>query len=109
MVSAGEMLHGIMTASRTSILLGAKPLIAAIDELLSAANWEPFLIMLPRMRAAFEQLHERQRESVATTVAEHYGLKETETLTELRTSAAAAARIAEIDRRVADIMKHWEF
>lgn len=109
LVSAGELLHGIMTASRTSILLGARPLIAAIDELLAAAEWDPFLVMLPRMRAAFEQLHDRQRESIATTVAEHYGLKETESLTELRTSAAAAARIAEIDRRVADIMQHWEF
>jgi hypothetical protein len=109
LVTAGELLHGILTASRTSILLGAKSLIAAIDELLHAADWEPFLIMLPRMRAAFEQLHDRQRDSVAVTVAEHYGLKETESLTELRTSAEAAARLAEIDRRVAEIMTRWEF
>jgi hypothetical protein len=80
-----------------------------MDELLHAAEWEPFLIMLPRMRAAFEQLHDRQRDSVAVTVAEHYGLKETESLTELRTSAEAAARLAEIDRRVAEIMTRWEF
>jgi hypothetical protein len=109
MVSAGELLHGVLTTSRTSLLLGAKTLIAAIDQLLQAAEWEPFLIMLPRMRAAFEQLHDRQRESVAMTVAEQYGLQESESLTDLRTSAAAAARIAEIDRRVAEIMQRWEF
>lgn len=109
LATAGELLHGILTASRTSILLGARALIAAIDELLSAAEWEPFLTMLPRIRAAFEQLHGRQRESVALTVAEHYGLKETESLTELRTSAAGAVRIAELDRRVASIMQNWEY
>lgn len=109
LVTAGELLHGILTASRTSILLGAKSLVAAMDELLHAADWESFLIMLPRMRAAFERLHDRQRESVAVTVAEHYGLKESESLTELRTSAAAAARLAEIDRRVAQIMTRWDF
>ncbi|MCA9109649.1 MAG: hypothetical protein KDA52_06860 [Planctomycetaceae bacterium] len=109
LATAGELLHGLLTTSRTSILLGASSLVSAIDELLEQAEWETFLLMLPRMRAAFEQLHDRQRESFASTVAEHYGLKEGTTLTELQTSAAAAARIAEIDHRVADIMTKWEF
>lgn len=109
MIAAGELLHGIMTVSRTSILLGAKSLVGAMNELLVAAEWEPFLLMLPRMRAAFEQLHARQRDSVAAVVAEQYGLKETAAVTELRTSAAAAARIAEIDRKVAAIMQDWSF
>jgi len=108
LVSAGEFLHGVMAASKTSILLGAKTLIDAIDELLRAAAWDSFLVMLPRMRAAFEQLHDRQRASVATTVAEHYGLSEADSLVELRTSPAAAVRIAEIDRRVAEIMDKWD-
>ena len=50
MTTAGDFLDGIMAVSRTSILLGADPLIAAIDELLKAADWDAFLTMLPRMR-----------------------------------------------------------
>jgi len=109
LVTAGELLEGVLSASRTSVLLGAESLIAAIDELLRSAEWDTFLVMLPRMRAAFEQLHERQRDSVALTVAERYGLRTAERLTELSISPAAAARIAEIDRRVGEILKKWKF
>jgi hypothetical protein len=108
MVTAGDFLDGILAVSRTSILLGADPLIAALDELLRAASWDAFLVMVPRLRAAFERLHERQRDSLAARVAERYGLAETEELTGLRTSVAAAAWIARIDQRVAAIMKEWE-
>jgi hypothetical protein len=107
MVTAGDLLDGILAVSRTSILLGADALIGAVDELLRAAEWEAFLTMLPRLRAAFERLHAGQRDSLAARVAQRYGLAETESLTELRTSVAAAARIARIDRRVAQIMKRW--
>lgn len=109
MTTAGDFLDGIMCTSRTSIMLGADALTAAIDELLRAAEWDPFLTMLPRMRAAFERLHDRQVDSVASRVAMRYGLKDGDDLLELRTSVGAAARIAEIDRRVAEIMKDWEF
>jgi hypothetical protein len=109
MVTAGDFLDGILAVSRTSIMLGADALIVALDELLRAAEWEPFLIMVPRLRAAFERLHEQQRESLASRVAELYGLKETESLTELRTSVGAAARIARIDRQVDEIMHQWDF
>lgn len=107
MVTAGDLLDGILAVSRTSILLGADALIGAVDELLRAAEWEAFLTMLPRLRAAFERLHARQRDSLAARVAERYGLAEKETLTELRTSVAAAARIARIDRQTAEIMARW--
>jgi hypothetical protein len=107
MTTAGDFLDGIMAVSRTSILLGADALIAAIDELLGAADWDAFLVMLPRMRAAFERLHDRQRDSLAVKVAQHYGLAEGETITELRTSVAAAAWIARIDQQVAKIMEKW--
>lgn len=109
MVTAGDFLDGILAVSRISILLGADALIAAIDELLRAAEWEPFLVMVPRLRAAFERLHERQVDSLAARVAQRYGLAETETLTELRTSVGAAAWIARIDHQVADIMAPWNF
>jgi hypothetical protein len=98
-----------MAVSRTSVMLGADALIDAIDELLRAAEWEPYLMMLPRLRAAFERLHEGQRGSLAAKVAEKYGLEEKESLTEIRTSIGAAALVAEIDRQVAEIMKNWEF
>jgi hypothetical protein len=108
MIQAGDFLDGAMAVSRTSILLGAESLVGAIDELLRAAQWEAFLTMLPRMRAAFTRLHERQLESLASRVAERYGLKESEKLTQLCTSAEAAAVIARIDQHVARIMESWE-
>ena len=109
MVTAGDLVDGIMAASRTSILLGADSLIGALDELLRAAEWEPFLTMLPRLRAAFERLHDGQRDSLAARLAQRYGLAEKEALTELHTSVEAAAVVAAIDRQVAEIMTGWEF
>lgn len=110
MVKAGDFLDGVMAVSRTSILLGADSLIKAIDELLRACEWEDFLTLLPRTRAAIERLHDRQRESLASRVARLYGLsKESESLTKLTTSVGAAAVIARIDERVAKIMKEWDF
>lgn len=109
MATAGDFLDGIMAASRTSIMLGAKSLVAAIDELLRAAEWDPFLTMVPRMRAAFERLHDQQKDSIAETVAKQYGLEEADSLLELRTSVGAAAVITKIDQRVSEIMKRWDF
>src|SRR5207244_10268523 len=68
-VVAGDFLHGILRVSRTAILLGAKSLVAAVDELLKNAANDTFLNMVPRLRAAFETLHERQRDGVASHVA----------------------------------------
>lgn len=109
MIEAGDLLDGIMAVSRTSILLGADALIGAIDDLLRAAEWNAFLTMIPKLRAAFERLHARQCDSLAARVAKKYGLAEDESLTELRTSVGAAAVIARIDRQVAEVMKEWEF
>ncbi len=109
MITAGDFLDGIMAASRTSIMLGAKSLIAAIDELLRAAEWDPFLTMVPKMPAAFERLHGSQLDNVADVVAKQYGLKDSDSLTELRTSVEGAAMIVEIDSRVAQIMSKWDF
>jgi hypothetical protein len=108
MVTAGDLLDGILAVSRTSILLGAGALVGAVDELLRAADWDAFLTMVPRLRAAFDRLHAAQRDSLAARVAERYGLADAEELTDLRTSVAAAARLARIDRRVAEIMKEWD-
>jgi hypothetical protein len=108
MVTAGDFLDGVMAVSRTSIMLGADPLIKAIDELLRAADWDPFLVMLPKMRAAFERMHMTHRDSMASRVAELYGLKETSSLTELSISTAAAVTVARLDKRVAEIMKDWK-
>jgi hypothetical protein len=65
--------------------------------------------MVPRLRAAFERLHDRQRDSLAARVAQRYGLEEKESITELHVSVGAAAMIARIDERVAAIMKKWDF
>jgi hypothetical protein len=89
-------------------MLGADALIGALDELLQAADWDSFLVMLPRSRAAFERLHGRQRDSLAAKVAQRYGLAEADSLTELRTSVAAAAVLARVDQQVAKIMEKWK-
>ena len=111
MVEAGDFIDGVMSVSRTSIMLGAESLTAAIDELLRAAEWDVFLTMLPRLRGAFERLHDRQVDSLAGAVARHYGLANDEgaSLTELNTSVGAALLIVDIDRKVAEIMKRWQF
>jgi hypothetical protein len=109
MLGAGDFLDGIMAVSRTSILLGAESLISAVDELLRVADYQQFLIMLPRMRSAFERLHEAQRDAFAQTVARRYGLEESDAFTELTASLETAAFIAHIDFKVAEIMKNWSF
>jgi hypothetical protein len=110
MVLAGEFLDGAFAVSKTSMLLGADALVSAIDELLRAAPWEDFMTLLPRVRHAFERLHERQRLAFADRVASRYGLAEAEQVMEVKTaSAGAAAYLATLDARVAAIMKEWTF
>jgi len=111
MVFAGDFLEGVLAVSRTSVMLGAEPLVTAIDQLLRAADWEVFLTMLPRLRAAFERLHRPQVDSLAGMVARRYGLSTdaAEELATLGTSIGAAALIAEIDREVSQIMDKWSF
>jgi hypothetical protein len=106
-VVAGDFLHGILRVSKTAILLGAKSLVAAVDELLRAAEGETFLNLVPRLRAAFETLHERQRDSLAAHVAELYGLKEGESLRTLATSVGAAQLMAQLDAEAAAILGEW--
>ena len=106
-VVAGDFLHGVLRVSKTAILLGAKSLVAAVDELLRAAQGETFLNIVPRLRAAFETLHERQRDSLATHVAELNGLKESDSLRTLSASVGAARLMAELDAEAAAILGRW--
>ena len=107
MIKAGAFLDGLLSVSRTSILLGADHLVRAVDRLIAAASWDDFLTMLPQLRAAFERLHRRQRSSIAERVAQLHGLAESRELTELTTSIGAAAMFARIDAEVAQIMESW--
>jgi hypothetical protein len=110
MVLAGEFLDGAFAVSRTSLLLGADALIAAIDDLLRAAPWDDFMTLLPKVRHAFERLHERQRLAFADRVSARYGGAEAAELRALpATSERAAAYLASLDARVAAIMKDWTF
>lgn len=106
-VVAGDFLQGVLRVSKTAILLGATSLVAAVDELLRAAQGETFLNLVPRLRAAFEALHERQRDSLAAHVAELYGIKESESLRMLATSVGAARLMAELDAEAAAILGEW--
>jgi hypothetical protein len=107
MVTAGDLLDGMLAVSRTSILLGADALVAAVDDLLRAAEWDPFLVMLPRLRAAFERLGEPQRDSLAATVARRYGLASAADVRTHIGALAATALVARLDAAVADTLKDW--
>ncbi len=107
MITAGDLLDGMLAVSRTSILLGAEALVGAVDELLLAADWEPFLVMLPRLRAAFERLSRHQRDSLAGTVAKRYGLGSAAEVRTISTSLDATALVARLDAAVAAALKDW--
>lgn len=107
MVTAGDLLDGLLAVSHTSILLGAEALVAAVDDLLAAADWEPFLIMLPRLRAAMERLSNSQKDSLAGTVARRYGLADDEDVRTVSGSLGATALVARLDAAVAATLKDW--
>lgn len=108
LIEAGQLLEGILAASPSSILLGGAEIVSAVDELLSAAEWETFLGMLPTLRAGFEHLHPAQRDSFAASVAARYGLGEGRDLSApLATSLGAAAAIATADARTEQILQAW--
>lgn len=107
MVTAGDLLDGMLAVSRTSILLGADSLVGAVDNLLQAAEWDPFLVMLPRLRAAFERLSHAQRDSLASTVAKRYGLGSAAEVRSLTGSLGATALVARLDAAVAATLKDW--
>jgi len=108
-VQAGDFLDGILSTCRTSLLIGADHLVNAINELFVSCDEESYLIMLPRLRIAFNRLHQRQLDSLADHVAQHLGLKSAEQLTVLETSVESAALLARIDKQVAAIMAKWNF
>lgn len=111
MVLCGDFLSGVMETSKTALMLGAEPIVRAIDELLRAASWDQFMVLLPRTRGAFEAVHERSRVALADRVASLYGLQDDEAagVTKLSASVGAAVKISEIDARVGEIMKEWDF
>lgn len=107
MVTAGDLLEGMLAVSRTSLLLGADALVTAVDDLLKAAEWEPFLVMLPRLRAAIERLTDAQKRSLAGTVAKRYGLGKGEDLQSMTNTLAATALVARLDAATAAVLKGW--
>ena len=111
LITVGEFLHSMLATSRTAILLGADAIVGAIDELLKSAAWEQFLVLLPRARGAFEEMHDRVRVSLADRVAVRYGLRaeEGDAIAKLETSAEAAQQLVALDAKVAEMMKSWEF
>src|SRR5262249_245036 len=107
MVTAGDLLDGMLAVSRTSILLGAEALVGAVDDLLKARRWESFLGMLPRLRAAFERLSNSQRDSLAGTLAKRYGLRSGTEVRTIRGSLGATALVARLDAAVAAALADW--
>ena len=107
MVAAGDLLDGMLAVSRTSVMLGADDLVAAVDELLEAAEWDPFLMMLPRLRGAFERLAESQRDSFAHTVAQRYGLASSDEVSAMPSGLAATALVTRLDAAVARTLANW--
>jgi hypothetical protein len=109
MVTAGDLLDGMCAVSQTSLMLGADALVAAVDDLLKAAEWDTFLVMLPRLRAAMERLTQPQKHSFASTVAKRYGLGQADDLQAIRGTLAATALVARLDAATAAVLKSWPF
>ncbi len=107
MVAAGDFVRGILEVSRTSLMLGADTIVLAVDELLRAADWDTFLVMLPRLRAAFGKLRGADHGVFCERVARSYGMGDAEEL-DLSLTVGAAALMAEVDHQVAQIMEEWE-
>lgn len=107
MVTAGDLLDGMLAVSGTSIMLGADALVRAVDELLKAAGWEPFLVMLPRLRAAFERLPYSHRDLLAINIAQRYGLDSGAEVRSMRGNLAATALVARLDAAVAVVLQDW--
>lgn len=108
MIEAGDYISGLMKICRTSILFGSKTLMNSIDELLKTADYDSFLIMLPKLRASFESLLEGQRKSVCSIVGQIYGLEETEILSVLTVPLENTKEIIRIDSEAQSIIQKWE-
>ena len=109
LVQAGDFLEGLLSVSRSSIITGSAQLIEAMEALLNSADHHSFLIMLPTIRQAFENLHQQSKHAIADKVAQKHGLKTADTLIELNTSLEAAVIISQIDKQVDRIMQEWDF
>jgi hypothetical protein len=111
LAGCGEFLSGLVATSKTAMLLGAEPLVHAIDQLLRAASWDDFMILLPRARGAFEGMHERAKVSLADRVAVIYGLsaEDAASITTLSTSHSAATVLTRLDAEAEAIMQQWDF
>jgi hypothetical protein len=107
LVTVGEFLDGVLASCRTSLLLDADRLVGAVDDLLRAADHEPFLMMLPRLRTAFSRLHARQRQSLSDHVVRRYGLSDRDQVAVLTTSVAAGAMLARLDGQAGRILAEW--
>jgi hypothetical protein len=105
---AGAFLEGVFAVSRTSLMLGADAIAAAVDELLRSCDWTAFTAVLPRLRHAFARLHDRQRDAFAEVVARRYGKVEARALVALPTSVDAALAMARLDAKVGEILAVWE-
>lgn len=108
-LQAGDFLHGVLSVSTTAVMLGARALVQALDAVIAAVDRDGFLAMLPRLRAAIEQLHGRHRDALAGEVARLFGLRVSDLDQPLAGSASAHALIAELDAEVAQIMADWSY
>ncbi len=109
LVQAGDFLEGLLSVSRSSIVTGSPQLIESIEQLLKKADQDSFLIMLPKLRQAFENMSYQNKNRIADKVAQKHGLKTSIDLMVLNTSVEAAVIISQIDRQVDKIMKEWDF
>ncbi len=108
-VAAGDFLAGALAVSRTALMQGAAAIVGAVDSLLRAVPHEAFLMMVPRLRAAFEQVSRTQRLALAEQVARRYGEGEEVVLRRLGTSVENAMLLVELDAQVARLLEGWSF
>ncbi len=91
------------------MMTGSPQLIDAIEALFKHTEHDVFLVMLPKMRGAFETLDRHSTRAIADKVAQQHGLKESTELLSLNTSVETASLMAKLDTQVSRIMQEWEF
>ena len=108
-IAAGDFLAGALAVSRTALMLGSAAIVGAVDTVLRSVPPESFMVMVPRLRAAFEQVSSGQRLGVAEQVARRYGEGEEVVMHTLGVSVETAALLAELDAQVAVLLEGWSF
>jgi hypothetical protein len=98
----GDWLAGLFALAHVEVL-SDNELIGVLDRIVSAMTADDFLVALPALRQAFEYFPPRDRETIATMVLAHRGVRgSARGLVRLPVNARLLAETAALEARVAE-------